>query len=183
MPTFTLPGLDHATAEKVCSILQDRLVALTDLHLTLKHIHWNVVGPNFISVHEMLDPQVDFARSAADEVAERIAALGGEPVGTPGAIAKARSWNDYDLLRAAAQEHLGKLDEAYVGVIKSHRTAFEELADLDQVSSDMLVQQTQQLEQLQWFVRAHLEDNVGQLRKKGQPKPKKASGAASRRRS
>ena len=25
--------------------LQQRLVALIDLELTLKHIHWNVVGP------------------------------------------------------------------------------------------------------------------------------------------
>jgi starvation-inducible DNA-binding protein len=182
MPTFTLPGLDPAVAEKVCSILQGRLVALTDLHLTLKHIHWNVVGPNFIAVHEMLDPQVELARAAADEIAERIAALGGEPEGTPGAVVQGRSWPDYDLNRASAQEHLGRLDEVYVGVVSSHRTAFDELSDLDQVSSDMLVQQTQQLEQQQWFVRAHLEDNIGQLRKKGEPKPKKASGAASRAR-
>ncbi|MDQ2648305.1 MAG: DNA starvation/stationary phase protection protein [Actinomycetota bacterium] len=182
MPAYTLPGLDRATADKVCSILQGRLVALTDLHLTLKHIHWNVVGPNFIAVHEMLDPQVDFARAAADEVAERIAALGGEPMGTPGAVVKGRAWDDYDLNRAAAQEHLGRLDEVYVGVVNSHRTAFDELSDLDQVSSDMIVQQTQQLEQYQWFVRAHLEDNAGQLRKKGVPKEKKVSGAASRKR-
>jgi starvation-inducible DNA-binding protein len=184
MPTFTLPGLDQATADKVCSILQDRLVALTDLHLTLKHIHWNVIGSNFIAVHEMLDPQVDFARAAADEVAERIAALGGEPVGTPGAVVKARSWSDYDLKRAAAQDHLAKLDEVYVGIVKSHRNAFEELADLDPVSSDMLVQQTQQLEQQQWCVRAHLEDKGGRLPakpSKGTAKEKKAGRTTPRR--
>src|SRR5262249_28730226 len=66
MSTYTLPGLDQPTAEKACAILQDRLVALTDLHLTLKHIHWNVVGPGFIAVHKMLDPQVDTVRLQAD---------------------------------------------------------------------------------------------------------------------
>jgi DNA-binding ferritin-like protein len=32
---------------EVAGILQDRLNALNDLALTLKHIHWNVVGSAF----------------------------------------------------------------------------------------------------------------------------------------
>src|SRR3712207_8342276 len=40
--------------------------------LTLKHIHWNVVGPHFIAVHEMIDPQVDAVRLMVDAIAERI---------------------------------------------------------------------------------------------------------------
>jgi starvation-inducible DNA-binding protein len=163
MPPYTLPGLDPAAAEKACAILQERLVALTDLHLTLKHIHWNVVGENFIAVHEMLDPQVDAARAHADEIAERIAAMGGEPVGTPGALVQQRHWEDYAIRRGTVAEHLTALDEVYVGVVNGHRTAFGELEELDQVSGDMLVQQTQALEQFQWFVRAHLEDRKGNL--------------------
>lgn len=161
--TFTLPGLDKDTADKVCTILQDRLVALTDLHLTLKHIHWNVVGPNFIAVHQMLDPQVEIARAAADDLAERIAALGKAPIGTPAALVNMRSWEDYPLARAMAGEHLAQLDVVYSGVITDHRNGFEELSDLDPVSHDMLVQQTQALEQQQWFVRAHLEDGTGRI--------------------
>ena len=58
-PKFTVPGMSQDDADKVIDLLQGRLVTLTDLQLTLKHIHWNVVGPHFIAVHEMLDPQVD----------------------------------------------------------------------------------------------------------------------------
>jgi starvation-inducible DNA-binding protein len=163
MAPYTVPGLDQATAEKVCGILQDRLNALNDLHLTLKHVHWNVIGPNFIAVHEMLDPQVDTARAYADAVAERIATLGGEPLGTPGAIVAGRTWDDYDLKRATVAEHLSALDRVYVGVCQDHRKAFGALEDLDMVSSDMLVGQTDQLEQYQWFVRAHLEDKDGSV--------------------
>jgi starvation-inducible DNA-binding protein len=111
----------------------------------------------------MLDPQVDTVRLQADDLAERIAAMGGEPIGTPGAIAKARPWKDYALKRATVEEHLTALDEVYTGVIKSHRSGFEELEHLDTVSHDMLVQQTQDLEQYQWFVRAHLEDEAGRI--------------------
>ena len=46
---YTVPGLDKDTAGKVVQILQSRLAAYNDLQLTLKHVHWNVVGPNFIS--------------------------------------------------------------------------------------------------------------------------------------
>lgn len=84
MPSkYTVPGLEPAQGQQVAERLQERLNALIDLQLTLKHVHWNVVGPNFIGVHEMLDPQVDAAREMMDDVAERIATLGGVPQGTP----------------------------------------------------------------------------------------------------
>ncbi len=81
--SYTVPGLTSEKGARVAEILQDRLNAYNDLHLTLKHIHWNVVGPNFISVHEMLDPQVEAVRGFADDVAERIATLGSSAKGTP----------------------------------------------------------------------------------------------------
>jgi starvation-inducible DNA-binding protein len=89
---YGVPGLGKKDASLVIEILQDRLNALNDLALTLKHIHWNVVGPQFTAVHTMLDPQVDSVRLMVDETAERIATLGGAPSGTPGALVAARSW-------------------------------------------------------------------------------------------
>ena len=74
---YTVPGMSDADAERVITLLQDRLHAANDLHLTLKHVHWNVVGPHFIAVHEMIDPQVGAVRGFADDLAERIATMGG----------------------------------------------------------------------------------------------------------
>ena len=47
---FTVPGMDETSANRVISTLDNRMVALFDLALTLKHVHWNVVGPNFIGI-------------------------------------------------------------------------------------------------------------------------------------
>jgi starvation-inducible DNA-binding protein len=94
-------------AGAVIHLLNRLLHALNDLALTLKHVHGNVVGPHFIAVHEMLDPQVEAVRGMGDETAERISTLGGEPHGTPGAPVAERSWDDYDVGRAGAMDHLG----------------------------------------------------------------------------
>jgi len=100
-----------------------------------------------------------------DAVAERIATMGGMPVGTPGYVASHRSWEDYSILRATTMEHLGALDVVYSGVVDDHRAAVTELDDLDLVTQDMLVGQLDQLEQFQWFVRAHLETSDGAIPK------------------
>ena len=156
-------GLSTEEANRINQLLQGRLTALIDLELTLKHIHWNVVGPTFIGVHQMIDPQVDAVRLMVDAIAERIATLGVPPRGTPGALVAERTWDDYSILRATTMEHLGALDVVYSGVVSEHRSAVKELDDLDLVTQDMLIGQLEQLEEFQWFVRAHLETNDGTI--------------------
>ena len=167
MVAYTVPGMKAGNAEKVNGLLQDRLNSLNDLALTLKHVHWNVTGPNFIAVHTMLDPQVEAVRGMADETAERIAALGGSPVGTPGALVAQRDWDDYSIGRADAIAHLGALDLVYQGIIEAHRAGIDTTEELDLVTQDMLIGQSQQLEQFHWFVRAHLEAPDGSLATEG----------------
>ncbi|MFJ9411593.1 Dps family protein [Streptomyces sp. NPDC101393] len=152
-----------AEGEEVIGRLRLRLHALNDLALTLKHVHWNVVGPHFIAVHEMLDPQVEAVRGMVDALAERVATLGGSPSGTPGALVKERTWDDYSVGRAQAIEHLGALDVVYSGVIKDHREAVAATDATDPVTQDLLIEHLRSLELFQWFVRAHLESAGGKL--------------------
>jgi len=178
LPKYTVPSLTPEDGAKVAAILQERLHALNDLALTLKHIHWNVVGPHFIAVHEMIDPQVDAVRAMVDAVAERIATLGVAPVGTPGALVRARTWDDYSIGRASTTEHLGALDEVYVGVITAHRQAAADTEELDTVTNDLLVGHLHELELFHWFVRAHLESSGGALSTAGESTEKGAARAA-----
>jgi starvation-inducible DNA-binding protein len=161
--SYTVPGVDLEDGHKVATILQDRLNALNDLALTLKHVHWNVTGPHFIAVHEMIDPHVVDVRAMVDETAERMATLGVPPLGTPGEIVANRSWDDYSLARASTDEHLGALDVVYDGLIADHRDAQDEIGEIDAVTEDMVIGQISKLELFQWFVRAHLETTGGDL--------------------
>ena len=177
-PRYTVPGLTPEQGAEVGAILQDRLNALNDLALTLKHVHWNVVGRNFIAVHEMLDPQIDAVRTMVDDVAERMATMGVPPLGTPGTIVEQRSWDDYSLGRATTQEHLGALDLVYTGVIGDHRKAQERTSDLDPVTEDLLIGQLAGLEKFHWFVRAHLENAGGELSTAGAGRERDAADQA-----
>lgn len=163
LPKYTVPGLTTKQGADLIGILQMRLHALNDLHLTLKHVHWNVVGPHFIAVHEMLDPQVEQVRAMADDVAERIAALGGVALGTPGALVSERTWKDYSIGRQDAIAHLGALNLVYTGVLEDVRKAVEATGEIDPATEDLLIGQLRDLEQFQWFVRAHLETTGGTL--------------------
>ena len=133
---FVVPGLDEAASEKAIAILQNRLSQEQEAALVLKHAHWNVTGPNFIAVHEMLDPEVEAVLAQADETAERIATLGGTPDGR--------------------EEYLKALIEYYDAFIADDRKAIAELDELDVISSNIIQDHVQELEKFQWFMRSHL---------------------------
>ncbi|MFE3825501.1 Dps family protein [Streptomyces sp. NPDC059092] len=177
-PRYTVPGMTASEGGETIQLLRMRLHALNDLALTLKHVHWNVVGPHFIAVHEMLDPQVDAVRVMVDETAERISTLGGSPAGTPGALVRERAWDDYAVGRAEAIEHLGALDVVYAGIVADHRQAVGAVDKLDPVSQDMLIQHLRSLELFQWFIRAHLESAGGRLSTRSETTEVDAAAAA-----
>ncbi|GAB3811614.1 DNA starvation/stationary phase protection protein [Tessaracoccus terricola] len=157
----TVPGLTKTAGHKLAKELQSCLHQLNELHLTLKHAHWNVIGQRFISVHEMLDPQVDAVRLMADEVAERMATMGVAPIGTPGHLVASRSWDDYAVGLGQANEHLTALDATYSRVIENHRRVIEPAGETDPITEDLLIGQTAEMEKFQWFIRAHLTHDDG----------------------
>lgn len=154
---YTVPGLGKDNGEEVAGLLQARLHALNDLQLVLKHVHWNVTGPNFIAVHEMLDPQTDTVRGFVDELAERIATLGTAPSGISGELVAERDWEDYPHHKASVETHLSELDKVYTGIIEDHRQVMSKTGSTDAVTEDILIGQIKELELFQWFIRSHLE--------------------------
>jgi starvation-inducible DNA-binding protein len=151
------------------------------LALTLKHVHWNVVGPHFIAVHQMIDPQVESVREMVDAIAERIATLGVSPSGTPGGIVERRTWDDYSIGRADSIAHLGALDVVYQSIIAAHREAADDTEDTDPVTNDLLIGHLHSLELFHWFVRAHLESAGGTLATEGAVTEKSAGRRAATR--
>src|ERR1700736_2324257 len=110
-------------------ILNARLADSIDLALLTKQAHWNIKGPQFIALHEMIDGFRTELDAHVDTMAERVVQLGGTALGTTQAVAGsttlARSPTDI----YAANDHLVALIERYGKVASAVRTAIDETAN------------------------------------------------------
>ena len=66
----------------------------------------------------------------------------------------------------------------YTGFLSSHRKTLQEVGELDPITEDMIITQCAQLELFQWFMRAHLEDDAGDLANAGSKTERSAATKA-----
>jgi len=147
---------DPDVAAGVAQFLAPVVTDLTALSIDGKQAHWHVRGANFQAVHELLDVVVDHARDYADTAAERVVALGlpidartqtvGSKATTPTMTA------GFQQSDAVITEVIAAIDATLVTV----RTAVSELAELDPVSQDVVIEIARGLEKDRWFLFAHI---------------------------
>ncbi|MEX6356688.1 Dps family protein [Staphylococcus cohnii] len=68
--------------EEVVKVLNQQVANWTVAFTKLHNFHWYVKGPNFFSLHTKFEELYDEASQYIDDLAERILAVGGNPVGT-----------------------------------------------------------------------------------------------------
>jgi starvation-inducible DNA-binding protein len=154
---FKHAGLDEQQALGAIESLQTALDTYNDLALILKHAHWNVVGANFIAVHEMLDPQIDEVRDFVDQIAERIAGMGGSPNGLASSAFNNSTISDFENIgRAKTENYLKILDSVYDRLVVTIRAEIAKLDEFDLVSSNILQDCLGANEQFSWFIKSHL---------------------------
>ncbi|MCX5143338.1 MULTISPECIES: Dps family protein [unclassified Streptomyces] len=146
--------LSETDLKSVGGALQGALVDLVDLSLVAKQVHWNVVGPRFRSVHLQLDEVVDTARQHSDTVAERASALGVNPDGRSGTIAKTTAIDSVPEGWVKDVDAVRTLVDALGVVIGRMRERIEVTGDPDPVSQDILITLTADLEKHAWMFQA-----------------------------
>ena len=102
----TTNDLPSATRAKMCELLNARVADAIDLGLQAKQAHWNVKGPMFFSLRELFDEVADAVREFTDEMAERIAQLGGIAEGSLAPVRKRTALQDYPLDAVDGVQHL-----------------------------------------------------------------------------
>ena len=142
------------------SHLDASIVELVDLSLIGKQLHWSVVGPQFLQLHRYFDELADSWRAFADELAERVRAIGAWP------DAQARSLvesNIPPLTRGSINSLVAACELANrVSLVTERlRSRVLEIGDRDLVSHDALVSVLGGLEQQLWILTAHVLDPHG----------------------
>lgn len=151
-------GLKSNTKATMVALLNARLADAIDLALATKQAHWNLKGPQFIAVHEMLDPMRAALDGHIDVVAERVAQLDGVALGTVQGVADTTELSAYPTDIRSIPEHLTALVERYAALGKSVREAIDtadEAGDAD--TADIFTAFSRDLDKNLWFLRSHLE--------------------------
>ncbi len=130
-----------------------------DLALLTKQAHWNVKGPQFIAVHEMLDGFRAELDAAVDTMAERVVQLGGTALGTTQAVAGASQIAPYPTDIYAISDHITALIDRYALVANQIRAGIDQASDVgDADTADILTGVSRALDKALWFLEAHVQE-------------------------
>lgn len=137
-------------------ILSDTIV-LRDLY---KKHHWQVSGPTFYQLHELLDKHYAEQVKLVDELAERVQTLGGIAIAMPHDVAEMTKIERPPRGREEVPVQISRLLEAHEQILIEAREAAEKTASSgDQGTNDILVSEVIRLNEMQvWFLSEHLVD-------------------------
>ena len=137
-------------------LLNARLADTIDLALLTKQAHWNIKGPQFIALHEMIDGFRGEIDGYVDTIAERAVQLGGTALGTTQVVAKATTLAPYPIDIYASKDHLAALIERYGRVANAMRRAIDEADEAgDKDTADIFTAVSRGLDKSLWFLEAH----------------------------
>jgi DNA-binding ferritin-like protein len=153
--------LDQAKAEQIIKALNTDLADAYVLYHQLHKHHWNVEGAEHLDIHVFLHEAYGDVEEAADEVAERIQALGGVPHASMPALSEAATVEPEDEDVYDIRTSLTNDLEMYGDIIESYREHVE-LADEfgDFATGHMLREQLEDLEEHAHVIDHYLEDDT-----------------------
>lgn len=144
---------NSAVIDNLSKLLADNYT----LYLKTQNYHWNVTGPGFHGLHIMFEEQYKDLANAADEIAERIRALGVKAPASFSAFAKL----------ATIQEETGSPDykAMLATLVKDNETAAETCqalieaaqAEGDEGSADLAIRRIQVHQKNHWMLKAYIE--------------------------
>ena len=119
--------------------------------------HWNVVGPQFGSLHAMFEEQYRDLQEAVDEIAERIRALGFLAPGSLSQFLKLTSIED-EHEAPTAPDMIRQLVEDNETVVRGCRALVQTCHEADDtVTEDLMNQRMRAHEKAAWMLRASLQ--------------------------
>lgn len=135
---------------------------LADAYLVLiktKKFHWDVVGPQFRSLHQLWEEHYQALTTNIDALAERVRTLGNYPVGTAEDFLKYASIKEQSNNIPLATEMVSQLVDDHEQIIRNLRDHVDQCSEKfsDQGTADFLTGLMEQHEEMAWMLRSFIE--------------------------
>jgi starvation-inducible DNA-binding protein len=155
----TIIGLNDQTRFEVGQILNLLLADEYVLYVTTRDYHWNVTGPEFLSLHQQFEAHYELIAGWIDQVAERARAIGAGAQGNWADLTKAARTSADPGIGLPAEHMLAELLDLHEEMIVQLRSDSEACTTRfqDAGTADFLTGLMEQHEKAAWMLRAQLE--------------------------
>ncbi len=152
-------GLSEEQRQGVVDLLNQDLSDAYLLVIKTKKYHWDVVGPQFRTLHQIWEEHYEAITMNIDAIAERTRALGGYPVGTADGFLKHATLREHANDLPSANEMVDRLVSDHEQVIRNLRGHVEKCSEEfgDEGTADFLTGLMEQHEEMAWMLRSFLE--------------------------
>lgn len=152
-------GLTDEQRQGVVNLLNRALADSYLLIIKTKKYHWDVVGPQFRSLHELWEEHYTALAQNIDAYAERVRMLGGYPLGTAEGFLKHATLREHPGDLPSANEMVSRLVTDHEQVIRNLREAVDQAGDEfhDEGTSDFLTGLMEQHEEMAWMLRSFID--------------------------
>lgn len=145
---------------EVIESLNKQLANHTVLWGKLHNFHWYVKGAHFFSLHTKFEELYESTAVIVDDLAERILAIGGQPIGK---LSEALEESSIDEAEYGLDDiaMVRQLTEDYEVIIAEMRSAIKEAEDAgDDSTADMFIAYIRDIEKDVWMLQAYLGNDV-----------------------
>ncbi|BAY95424.1 MULTISPECIES: Dps family protein [unclassified Tolypothrix] len=152
-------GLTEQQRQGVINLLNQDLADSYVLLVRTKKYHWDVVGPQFRTLHQLWEEHYEKLTENIDAIAERIRTLGGYPVGTLEGFLKIATLKEKAGQVPTATGMVAQLVEDHEQVIRNLREHVNSSSEEfnDEGTADFLTGLMEEHEQIAWMLRSFIE--------------------------
>ena len=152
-------GLTDRQRTGVIDLLNHDVADAYLLLVKTKKYHWDVVGPQFMTLHKLWEEQYAALSDSIDLVAERIRSLGGYPVGTMAGCLQLASLKEHPGDVPMATEMVAQLMMDHEQIVRNLRGHIDACSDTyqDQGTADFLTGLMEEHEKMAWMLRSFIE--------------------------
>jgi starvation-inducible DNA-binding protein len=152
-------GLSDEQRQGVIHLLNQGLADTYLLLVKTKKCHWDIVGPQFMTLHKLWQAHYEALTINVDVIAERIRTLGGYPVGTMEGFLKICSLKEHAGRIPSATEMVSQLLDDHEQIVRNLREQIEQCSNdfKDDGTTDFLTGLMAQHEEISWMLRSFIE--------------------------